>query len=254
MAKLKVFKSDFVDKLRKVESLDFYMDQHSEFDLSPYPNVVLVSEKTELPDTIPVLSPSADDDAENAEKIFKYLKISPVQASDPRLWTYLTHVTFCKYVKERWPIEVNDKDKEQKVNERWLATRNSRSFERNAIARLWWAAYATVAPWEKDEYFKDLPEQNDRFVYTKVIFTKQDIVSNLLDRRFGRSPRIMITVLEFIRTHKELENRGLYRSFFKEINLILSYCKLMNLNLQQLLAKFEEISSNLAPDDDAENS
>ena len=253
MANLKVFESDFVAKLREVNSLDFYMDPDSEFDLSSCPNAVLISKNTVLPDKIPVLSPNADDDAKNAEKIFNYLKISPAQASDPRLWTYLTHVTFCKYVKERWPIEPSDKDKEQKVNDRWLATRNSRSFERNAIARLWWAAYETVAPWKKDEYFKDLPKQDDDFVYTKVIFAKQDIVSNLLDRSFGRSPRIMIAILEFIRTHKELESRGLYRSFFKEINLMLSYCKLMNLNLQQLLVKFEEISSNLAPDDALEN-
>ena len=32
MANLKVFESDFVAKLREVNSLDFYMDPDSEFD------------------------------------------------------------------------------------------------------------------------------------------------------------------------------------------------------------------------------
>ena len=59
MANLKVFESDFVAKLREVNSLDFYMDPDSEFDLSSSPNAVLVSQNTILPDKIPVLSPNA---------------------------------------------------------------------------------------------------------------------------------------------------------------------------------------------------
>lgn len=253
MAKLKVFQDGFVKELYKIKSLDFYTCQNTEFDLTSYPQAVLTSNKIDISDIPPVLSPDAEDDAANAEKIFNYLKISPVQASDPRLWTYLTHVTFFKYVKARWPIDKDDKDKEQKVKDRWLATRNSRSFERNAIARLWWTAYATVAPWEQDVYFKDLPEQSDRFIYTKVMFSKQDIATNLLDRRFGRSQHILIAILEFIRTHKELEARGLYRSFFKEVNLVLSYCKLMNLSLKQLENKFADICYNLTSDEEQDN-
>ncbi|MBR2012164.1 MAG: hypothetical protein IKA08_02795 [Alphaproteobacteria bacterium] len=254
MANLKVFESTFVEKLREVKSLDFYTDPNSEFDLSSYPNAVLVSQNTELPDAVPVLSSKIEDDAQSAEKIFNYLKISPIQASDSRLWAYLTHVTFCKYVKSRWPIDQKDEEKNKikKVRTQWLATSSSRSFRTNAIARLWWAAYSTVAPWENDVYFKSLPDQSDRFIYTKVMFSKQDIATNLLDRRFGRSQHIIIAILEFIRTHKELETRNLYRSFFKEINLMLSYCKLMNLSLEQLQNKFEEVYSNLTPNDEDE--
>lgn len=252
MAKLKVFHSNFLEELRKIKSLDFYTGPTTTFDLTAYPQAVLESNNVDVSDIAPVLSPKAEDDATNAEKLFNYLKISPVQASDPRLWAYLTHVTFCEYVKARWPIDDDDKDKVQKVKDRWLATRNSRSYERNAIARLWWAAYSTVAPWENDVYFKSLPDQSDRFVYTKVMFSKQDIATNLLDRRFGRSQHIIIAILEFIRTHKELETRNLYRSFFKEINLMLSYCKLMNLSLEQLQNKFEEVYSNLTPNDEDE--
>lgn len=249
MANLKVFESTFVEKLREVKSLDFYTDPNSEFDLSSYPGVVLESQDIKLPDEPPILSPGIKHDAENAEKVYNYLKISPLRASDARLWTYLTHVTFCKYVKQRWPI------KDGKVTwDRWFFN-GGKAIERNAIARLWWAAYETVAPWEKeDEFFKELPQLDDRFVYTKVLFSTQDIAGWLRNVRFGRSPRILIAILEFIRTHDELKDRKLARPFFKEINLMLSYCKLMNLSWQQISDIFEDVYTNLVPDDtDDEN-
>src|SRR5437016_5621148 len=42
-------------------------------------------------------------DLENTRIMYSALKhLTPVQASDPRLWAYLTHVTHWEYMRIRW--------------------------------------------------------------------------------------------------------------------------------------------------------
>lgn len=45
-------------------------------------------------------------DLENTRIVYSALKhLTPVQASDPRLWAYFTHVTHWQYMRARWPVE-----------------------------------------------------------------------------------------------------------------------------------------------------
>jgi hypothetical protein len=45
-------------------------------------------------------------DLENTRVLYTALRhLTPLQASDPRLWTYMTHVTHWEYMRVRWPIE-----------------------------------------------------------------------------------------------------------------------------------------------------
>ena len=54
----------------------------------------------------------AEYDFENAVLLFESLKINPVQASDPRLWAYLSHGPYYEYIMSRFKPEKNKKNYE----------------------------------------------------------------------------------------------------------------------------------------------
>ena len=60
---------------------------------------------------------------------------------------------------------------------------------RNAISRLWWAASLTVAPWEKDEELA-VYKVSDRFVFTRVLLSQQQIFQDVMERLFGSNLRL----------------------------------------------------------------
>ena len=52
-------------------------------------------------------------DTENAIILYKeFQTLNETQASDSRLWVYLTHVTLWKYMRKRWPLEKFNDDSE----------------------------------------------------------------------------------------------------------------------------------------------
>lgn len=156
-------------------------------------------------------------DADNAIRLHKELgdKITHTQATDPRLWVYLSHVKFVEYMKWRWPIELcNFKD-------RYLVNgRDSRALSRNGIARLWWFAHLTY-------------DQNrvDHYELTKIFLQNQNIQHNLLERSFGRNKNVLHSVLDFIQAYPHLfkNNKGNLETLGKAINrkggaILLDYC------------------------------
>src|SRR5580692_6429389 len=51
-------------------------------------------------------------DFENAKILFNaYRDLTPLQASDIRLWTYLAHADYYPYMKRRWPKAGGEEDK-----------------------------------------------------------------------------------------------------------------------------------------------
>jgi hypothetical protein len=125
-------------------------------------------------------------DDENARKIYNWLsKLTPVQASDPRLWAYLTHTVYADYVSRRWPIS-EDHDVEELIKQRYFVVgQGLEPLSRNAIARLWWGGYLTY-------------DQNrvDPFELTDVLLSLQDFQQAFLERAIGRSKKILMTALE----------------------------------------------------------
>ena len=219
--------------------------------------VGILQSTLEVSDAPPELDPSVSADIDNAIKVYEFLdKLDKTQASDKRLWIYLSHVTFRKYTIGRWEIKAsvddltyNGEAKRKAISyiaEHWFLSGNARSLRRNSVARLWWAAYLTVAPWERDpEYFGEL-EDDDRYKYTKVVFSTQDIAQNLLERRLGWSDKILIAVLEYLRLNPEVaQNRESMRNLIKELNLILGYRKLATLTFSELLAVISETAESL---------
>ena len=159
----KIFKSSFVadlrDKVRSGSSLCDYLKKKIDYptDVELESTIKIDSDKLKLKFKGP--DESASSDIDNAIAIYEaYPDLNETQASDPRLWTYLSHVTLRDYVLARWPLTgtceqiMNDKSlKASAINfvlSHWFASSNDRMLRRNAIARLWWAVHLTRAPWE----------------------------------------------------------------------------------------------------------
>jgi len=91
----------------------------------------------------------------NAINLYENLRLNETEASDKRLWTYLTHVSFWNYMIEEWKIDFT-KDKGQIINyirdRYFLNTLNIRSLNHNGISRLWWYTHLTIDESRQDKY------------------------------------------------------------------------------------------------------
>lgn len=240
-----IFTRSCTEQLRELlasgESLNGYFSENFEVSADG-----VLQSTLKVDENVPELNPDVNADVENAIKVYEYLhNLDKTQASDRRLWIYLSHVTFRKYTLGRWGIKATPEevsvnaDAQRKaisyIAEHWFLSGSSRSLRRHSVARLWWAAYLTVAPWEKDpEYFAGL-DQSDRYAYTKVLFSTQDIYQQTLERNLGRFPKLLIAILEYLRQNPDVaQNREAIRTIMKELNLVLGYRKLSALSFDEL--------------------
>ncbi len=203
-----------------------------------------------VPEDDPVSS-----DLENAIALHEYYgSLDETQASDPRLWTYLSHVQYREYALARWGYSgvyknLPDDEKIKAINyflEHWFVGSNDRDLRRHAIARLWWATHLTYAPWEIDkDFFGDL-QKNDPYYYTRVLLSTQDIYQQVLERGMGRSNKVLICILDFLDKNKEFaKSREKIRSLMKELNLAYGTRKLIILNRKDLNRVIEDIAAGI---------
>jgi hypothetical protein len=156
--------------------------------------------------------PSSDPLA--ARRIFQWLsELTPVQASDERLWVYLTHRVFPDYVHARWGGALVDSTQpEARVADRWFFRGEGvATFVRNGLSRLWWFGYLT--------YDRQL---GDYFEFTEILLALQEIQVAMLERRFGRSRNVLGAILEVLKRNNRLEGvagRGdIIQGWAKDIN------------------------------------
>lgn len=159
-----------------------------------------------------------EDDKKNARIIYSKLKyLTPVQAADERLWTYLTHEKFSDYMTKRWSVEAklenNDEEKiEGFIRERYfLKGGRDRALIRNGISRLWWCGYTAF-----DE------KRENPFELLDILFETQDIMESVMGRAFSRNKDITNTILSTLYDIKlscgKLPKRDTIRSMMKHFN------------------------------------
>ncbi|WP_428081179.1 DUF6339 family protein [Candidatus Avelusimicrobium alvi] len=120
------------------------------------------------------------DDLENVKRLYMAYKdkITPLQASDPLLWSALCHITFKTYVLNRWKKD----DGEVSLDKRFFATEGRASLlYYNAVSRLWWSGYLTY-----DENNEENP-----WHLTEILFTAQQIQKDLFDTSFSMNRTIV---------------------------------------------------------------
>jgi len=147
----------------------------------------------------------------NSINLYENLQINETQASDRRLWTYLTHVHFWTYMKKDWAIDFS-KDKAKIVDfirdRYFLNTLNIRSLTHNGISRLWWYTHLTIDDSRKDKY-----------ELTKVLLSLQDIPVSLLERSIGSNSKVRKAVLEFLLENPEIKTSKNVQNLLKQVNL-----------------------------------
>lgn len=140
-----------------------------------------------------------DDDAKNNDDLIniKQLygaykdKITPLQASDPMLWSALSHITFRDYVVKRWQKGSRDVN----VSARFFATEGRSSLcYYNAISRLWWAGYLS--------YDKDREDTNPWWL-TETMLSAQQIFKDYTDQGFSMSRTVSIGLLRALKRIQE---------------------------------------------------
>lgn len=117
-------------------------------------------------------------------------KISPLQASDPCLWSALCHFEFSDYIMKRWK-----KDGEVSLEKRFFATEGRSSLcYYNAISRLWWSGYLT---------YDEEKRKSDPWELTRVLFSAQQIQKDLFDQPFSMNRTIVKGLLRALKRIQE---------------------------------------------------
>jgi hypothetical protein len=141
-------------------------------------------------------------DLENTRAVYSALKhLTPVQAADPRLWAYMTHVTHWDYMRQRWPVEryIGKPRLKEIIQERYFfMSDRSRAPLRNGIARLWWYGYCSY-----DETL------DDPFELTGALLKKLDVTQNILENAFGKNNQVTQAVLRVL-LEREKQGKAFY--------------------------------------------
>jgi hypothetical protein len=217
MTKLKFLKLTSLDRLRSniVANQNRYM--HDESFLNDYfaSTSWYVESNIMMPDKIELQIPESKAellDLENTRIVYSALKhLTPLQASDPRLWAYFSHVTHWQYMRKRWPVEryIGEKRFKEVMNERYFyLSDRSRALLRNGMARLWWYGYCTYDG-----------SRSDPFELTGALLKKLDVAQNFAENAFGRNVDVIKTLLEVVLKHDFYE-RDPVRDLARYINSI----------------------------------
>jgi hypothetical protein len=171
-------------------------------------------------------------DVDNAPRVYEYLgALDRANASDRRLWTYLTFSTYREYMEKRWPLE-DLRSWKGRVQDRWLMLNSSRGkLVRNGISRLWWVAALTHDPKMEHGLSK---EAGNPFAYTAEAFRNEDRLNAIFDREAGALPDLVKAVLEHASQGGTYATDKHIQTLMKEMTLVYGYRDLSFLDIQAL--------------------
>ncbi len=234
---------DLKADLESPETLEEYRGCGRELDPARFleTGVVGSGNQPELLDSTGGATTQSDGDC--AVKLHRYLSgLSRAQAAEERLWACLAHTRFHDYCRERW-LTGADRNLKATVMNRWFMAGGRTGIVRNALARLWWGAELTRAPWEIAPELKSFGRDGEgEYFYTKWFFCTQNMCQGLLHRGYTGSLRLRICLLEAFARHAEGYSNlsALSEAVQKRVNLISAYRALDALKLDALVDLMEE--------------
>ena len=130
-------------------------------------------------------------DRHNCEVIFNALPdLTPIEATDGRLWASLSFNEFSDYSNSRWAINVSPTAKNRErsltnaLREHWFATGARGRWRDNSISRLWWMAHYSNG-------FDDI----SMGTVLDIICLDSDLVGSLLGRPWTANNRLIVKYL-----------------------------------------------------------
>lgn len=133
------------------------------------------------------------DDLSNIRQIYGAYKdkITPLQASDPMLWSALCHIVYRDYVLKRWKKD----DGTVSIGQRFFATESRASLcYYNAVARLWWSGYLT---------YDEERETSNPYHLTETLLSAQQIQKDLFDQSLSMNKTIVRGLLTALKRIQE---------------------------------------------------
>lgn len=152
----RVFKHSYMDFLRRHIHIEDYQQEQFPYDESKTKHLANIYHPEGLLDK---MDPS--DDFKSAVALFEaYKNLTPLVASLPDLWVYLTHVDLFTYVQKRWPKVMEEDVDEKYILNHW---HENNYFMRTTFAGLWWHTYLTYDEGRENPY-----------ELTEILFKNQD--------------------------------------------------------------------------------
>ena len=213
----------------------------------------LLPSTVEVSDTLPELKSAGPEcDAPSSVNLYRWLgRLEEVLATDERLWAALAHGHFAAYTRSRWPVPSDDSKAISSICSHWFVGGGLGGLRRNSVARLWWAAHLTYAPWEDEldgaEFGGLKPPDGDHFVYTRTLFKNQNVYQALVEREFGSSRRVLIAMLEVIRCDpKNRATDAFSNGLGKQVNLLSAFREIASLSVATLIKTFETLAARFS--------
>ena len=159
--------------------------------------------------TVDVRAP-AKSDAANAVTVFSALsKLTPHQASEDRLWTYLCHNKGRAYVAQRWlrGYDPNSEHVTERIINHFFVRGNRSLIRDNGLSRLWWLG--SIA-------HRIDPENPRRFL--DILLYRQDVRSALIERpSVSMNDDVLRAIYSVMREDFDTADKGLFqRDTFRE--------------------------------------
>ena len=195
-----IFKYKYVNQLKANIHVEQYKMDGFEYDSSQVLHLPSILKPDDL---LSRLDPA--NDLESAIAIYEaFCRLEPIQASDARLWTYLTHVDLYSYMCKRWNklfTGTLNQPREYILDHWFLNSSTQGSLLRHAISGLWWSVHLSIDYGRKDKY-----------ELTRILFRQLDFPTRTLGAyKLGRHKEAVIGILEYIS-----ENELLFKAKFEE--------------------------------------
>lgn len=178
-----------------------------------------ISKSVDVSKFAPYYEPGKKDDSQktkedlyNVRLMYSAFKgLTPLQASNKYMWTYLCHAIpeYSAYIRDRWLQD----ERENTIKTRFFVTSANSLLNDNALSRLWWYGHLT--------YDK---ENSNPYALTEILLTNQTICTDVMDTfnrmNFSRMKGVLLAIKDF----QELigDNEGI-TGYFRECKKYLNH-------------------------------
>ncbi len=232
---LPMFKSEFIDGLKKRLSRGDIDPRYADKGIKVDHTSVILSQTLHCPMAAGIVLKNPDEGADfqlkNSITVFRHFKnMTITEATDARIWTYLSHVAFWPYMLKFRPAFSQPQASRANyiLRHYFVIPVNSKNLLLNDIALLWWGAYLTHDPEHKE----------DPFWLTAELFSMLDYTRHLLPGSQGRNRNFALAVMQFVAQNKTIFTtfkEAKVRFIMRKCNFIAGYKLFPMLSRQEIV-------------------